>query len=153
MAYTEIKERNGRKYYYLVKSVRKNNTVSKDRIYLGVNLEKDVLLEKEKEADKKFKEEKIKKSIRGIKSKVVNIIKKNGIKKAGIFGSYARGEQKASSDIDILIEPTKEMGLFEIVNLEEELKKRLKKKIDLLTYASIHRLLREQILNEEVRII
>ena len=45
------------------------------------------------------------------------------------------------------------MGFFEIVNLEEELKKSLKKKIDLLTYASIHKLLRDKILNEEVRII
>ena len=153
MAYTEVKDRNNRKYYYRVKSIRKDNKISKKRIYLGVNLKKEDLLEKEIEADKKFIQEKVNKNIVKIKSQIINIIKKRGIKKAGIFGSYARGKQKVSSDIDILVEPTKEMGFFEIVELEEELKKRLKKKIDLLTYASIHRLLRDRILKEEVRII
>jgi len=105
------------------------------------------------EADKKFIKEKVKKNLIRIKPKIVKIIIKSGIKKAGIFGSYARGDQKASSDIDILIEPTREMGFFEIIRLEDELKEKLKKKIDLITYASIHKLLRDRILQEEVRII
>jgi uncharacterized protein len=153
MVYTEIKNRNKRKYYYRVKSVRKNNKVFKKRIYLGVDLNKEKLLSKGSEADIKFKQEKVNENLSKIKPKIEKIIKKKGIKKAGIFGSYARGEQNKNSDIDILIEPTKNMGFFEVVNLEEELKKALKKKIDLLTYASIHKLLRERILNEEVRII
>jgi uncharacterized protein len=153
MAYTEIKKRNSRRYYYRVKSVRKGGKVSKERIYLGADLGKEKLLEKESEADIKFKNEKIKNNLSKIRPKIEKIIKKIGIKKAGIFGSYARGEQKKDSDIDILIEPTKEMGFFEVVSLEEELKKVLKKKIDLLTYASIHKLLRDRILNEEVRIV
>lgn len=153
MAYMEVKERNGKKYYYLVRSVRKNNKVSKDRIYLGINLDKETLLKKEGEASREFNEKKVTKNINKIKGKIAPLIKRIGIKRAGIFGSYARGEQKASSDIDILIEPTKEMGFFEVVELEEELKKILKKKIDLLTYASIHKLLRDRILNEEVRIL
>lgn len=153
MAYMEIKERNENKYYYLVRSVRRNNQVSKDRIYLGVNLDKETLLKKKEEANKDFKEKKVNKTINKLKEKLVPLIKRTGIKRAGIFGSYARGEQKASSDIDILIEPTKEIGFFEIIELEEELKKTLKKKIDLLTYASIHNLLRERILHEEVRIL
>ncbi len=153
MAYTEIKKRNNRKYYYRVKSIREKNKISKKRIYLGVNLRKEQLSQKELEADKEFTKEKIEKGLSEIKSKIIKIIIKKGIKKAGIFGSYARGEQKASSDIDILIEPTKEMGFFDIVRIEDELKNNLKKKIDLLTYASIHKLLKERILNEEVRII
>jgi len=44
------------------------------------------------------------KEINKIKSKVKRILKKNGVVKAGIFGSYARGEQTKESDIDILIE-------------------------------------------------
>lgn len=153
MAYTEIKKRNNREYYYRVKSVRKNNKVSKERIYLGVNITKEQLSTKEGEADKKFIKEKINKSINKIKSKIIKIIIKSGVKKAGVFGSYAQGNQKVSSDIDILIEPTKEMGFFEIIRLEDELKEKLKKKIDLITYASIHKLLKDRILQEEVRII
>ncbi len=54
MAHTEIQEKKGRKYYYRVKSVRKKDKIAKERIYLGVNLDKDALEKKEKEADKKL---------------------------------------------------------------------------------------------------
>lgn len=52
MAYIEIKNKNGRKYYYRVKSVKHDKKVSKERIYLGVNLPKDELNKKVIEADK-----------------------------------------------------------------------------------------------------
>lgn len=54
MTYTEVKEKNKRKYYYRVKSVKLNGKVSKERIYLGVNLGKNKLKNKEKEADKQL---------------------------------------------------------------------------------------------------
>jgi len=54
MTYTEIKEKGSRKYYYRVRSVRKGKKVDKERIYLGGNLKKEDLKEKEKQADKKL---------------------------------------------------------------------------------------------------
>jgi len=54
MTYTEIKEKNGRKYYYRVRSVKQNKKVNKKRIYLGVNLSEEDLKKKETEADKKL---------------------------------------------------------------------------------------------------
>ena len=54
MAYTEIKEKNKRKYFYRVKSVRQGKKVTKKRIYLGVDLEKQKLSSKEKKADVKL---------------------------------------------------------------------------------------------------
>lgn len=54
MVHNEIQEKNGRKYYYRVKSVRIGKKVKKERIYLGVNLNKEELSKKEKEADKKL---------------------------------------------------------------------------------------------------
>lgn len=54
MVYNEIQEKNGRKYYYRVKSVRIGNKVRKERVYLGVNLGKEELEKKEKEADKRL---------------------------------------------------------------------------------------------------
>ena len=93
----------------------------------------------------------MKKQISKIMPKIKKILKKNGVVKAGIFGSYARGEQKKNSDIDILIEF--DGSLLDLVRLENELKKNLKKKVDLLTYRAIHPLLRKIILKEEIRII
>jgi len=54
MVHNEIQEKNGRKYYYRVKSIRNGKKVRKERIYLGVNLNKEQLKRKEKEADEKL---------------------------------------------------------------------------------------------------
>lgn len=91
------------------------------------------------------------KNIESLKKKIILLLKKEGVKKAGIFGSYARGEQRKNSDIDILVEF--DGSLLDLVRLEMELKKILKKKVDLLTYGGINHRLKEIILNEEMRII
>jgi Fic family protein len=54
MVYTEIKEKNGRKYFYRVKSIREGERVKKKRVYFGINLDKGKLSEKEKAADKEM---------------------------------------------------------------------------------------------------
>ena len=91
------------------------------------------------------------KEIDKLKMKIKPILKKNKIVRAGIFGSYARGEAKKNSDIDILIEF--KGGLLDLVGLELELKRILKRKVDLLTYKGINPLLKKRILLEEIRII
>lgn len=83
----------------------------------------------------------------------VPILKKNDVVKAGIFGSVARGEMKRGSDIDLLIKFKGRKSLFDLVRLERELKTTLRKKVDVLTYNSIHPFLKKQILREEVRIL
>ncbi|MCX6750153.1 MAG: nucleotidyltransferase domain-containing protein [Candidatus Pacearchaeota archaeon] len=89
--------------------------------------------------------------VKEISRKIKPLLKKNGVKKAGIFGSYSRGEQEEGSDIDILVDM--EGSLLDVIGLEIELKKLLKKKVDLLTYNGIHPSLKKQILHEEVRVI
>lgn len=86
-----------------------------------------------------------------LKPKIIKVLKKHQIARAGIFGSYAQGEQKKGSDVDILIEF--DDSLLKLVRLERELKNEIKLKVDLLTYNGIHPLLKKRILNEEIRII
>ncbi len=93
----------------------------------------------------------MKQKIKLPKQKIVKILKKYGIKKAGIFGSYVRGEQKKNSDIDILIEFND--SLLILVGIEMELEKVLKKKVDLITYGGLSPYLKKHILSEEVRIV
>lgn len=159
MVYTEIKERNGKKYFYRVLSFREGKKVSKSREYLGANLSKTELSFKEKEADinfelifKKLNRKKKKEIDNKLKSEIRDILIKNKIKRAGIFGSYARGDFRKDSDIDILIEPSEGMG-FGFAGLEIQLSDKLKKKIDLITYNGLSPYLKEKILDEEVRII
>jgi len=155
MAYDEIKKRNGNLYYYRAHSLRIGEKIAKIRKYLGKNLDNNKLEEKRKKADEeilKFLKEKRKEILGKLKEKIIKILKEEGIKKAGIFGSFARGEQKKGSDIDIVIEPAKNMG-FEFAGLSFKLSEELGRKVDLVTYKSLHPLLKSSILKEEVRII
>lgn len=88
-----------------------------------------------------------------LEKEIIPVLKKNNVIKAGLFGSYVRGENKKSSDIDILVKLKPGDGYFELVRLERDLQKHLGKKIDLVTYNSLNHLLRQRILKEEVRII
>jgi len=152
MAYTEVKERNRRKYYYRALSIRSGEKISKKRLYLGSNLNQSELKDKEKEADKQILQGKINKDLNKIRGIIVKVLKKYNVKKAGIFGSYVRGEQKKDSDIDIIIEYPKGLG-FRFAGIAMELEDKLKKKIDLLTYQGVSPYLKKNILEEEVRII
>ncbi len=55
----------------------------------------------------------------------------------GIFGSFARGENKNDSDLDILISFHDRMSLFRIVQIEQELSDKLGIRIDLVTENSV----------------
>jgi uncharacterized protein len=90
-----------------------------------------------------------------IKRKIIPILKRNKIAKAGIFGSYARGEQKKRSDIDIVIKVKsgEKFSLFDLSGLKIELEEKLKKKVDINTYRALHPELKNQILKEEVKIL
>lgn len=89
-----------------------------------------------------------------IKKKVLPILRKHAVKRAAIFGSFARGEARAKSDVDILIEyKTKNKSLFDLVDLKSELEETLDRKVDVITYNSIYWRIREQILAEQVVIL
>ena len=156
MAFTEIRNINGKKYYYRVVSVRNGDKVSKNRIYLGNGLTDSEIIKKEKEADIKMLVEKTKpnKEIEKIKSKITKVLKKNKVTKAGIFGSYSRGEQNKNSDIDIVVEINdSNMSLLGFIRLSRLLEGLLKIKVDLVEYSAIKPRIKERILKEEIRII
>ncbi len=89
-----------------------------------------------------------------IKTKIVPILKKHEVKRASVFGSFARGEAKKKSDVDLLIEyKGKHKSLWDLVELKLELEEVLKRTVDILTYKSIYWRLRERILAEQVVIL
>jgi len=64
------------------------------------------------------------------------IRRRYGVIILGIFGSYARGEQNELSDIDILVEVEKPIGL-KFFELWDELESLLSVKVDLLTIKAV----------------
>ncbi len=78
------------------------------------------------------------------REKIVEIFRKEfpylkdnfAVKKIGLFGSYARGLPKKDSDIDMVIDFEKPIGL-KFIDLAEYLEKILRRKVDILTPAGI----------------
>lgn len=70
----------------------------------------------------------------------------------GVFGSYARGEQKARSDVDILVKFLKGATLFDFVGLGNFLEDKLNLKVDVVSERAIREELRQQILKEVVTV-
>ena len=93
------------------------------------------------------------KELENLKMKIIPVLREYKVTQAGIFGSYARGEQKKKSDIDILIKINDDASLLTIIGLKMELEKRIKRKVDLVEYETIRKELRKQILNDEIRIL
>lgn len=60
-----------------------------------------------------------------------------GVKRIGVFGSYARGEPGKRSDIDILVEFGQPVGYFKFMKLEERLGELLGVKVDLVTEGAL----------------
>jgi len=87
------------------------------------------------------------------KKKILEILKKHDVKRASLFGSIVRDEMTKDSDIDILIEFEGSKSLLDLVRLKLNLEEVLKFKVDVVTYNSLHPLLKEQILAEEVEIL
>ncbi len=82
-------------------------------------------------------------------SLIVPLLEKYGVKKASFFGSYARGDFHKKSDVDLLIQLPQGMTLFGFADLKLDLEEKLQKEVDLVTYRSIHPLLKDQILKEQ----
>ena len=91
--------------------------------------------------------------IQKIQAQIVPILKEAGVLRSSIFGSVARGEANEKSDVDILIEFPRGKSMFDLIDLEEKLEAKLGKKVDLVTYQSVHHLLRDIIFKEQVKIL
>ena len=76
---------------------------------------------------------------------IYDVLKKHNVKKASIFGSYAKDKYDKKSDVDILVEFKGKATLLDLVRLKKELEKKLGKSVDVLTYKSVHPLLKDEI--------
>ncbi|MBI5152451.1 nucleotidyltransferase family protein [Candidatus Peregrinibacteria bacterium] len=88
-------------------------------------------------------------TIQAIKQKIMPILKCQGVVKAALFGSFARGDAKKNSDIDILVKLKGDKTLLDLVGLKLELEDKLGRKVDILTYGGINPHLKNIILNEQ----
>jgi hypothetical protein len=90
-------------------------------------------------------------TLQNIKEITLPILKNYGIAKAFIFGSYARGEQREDSDIDLLIEykPDAKRSLFTLARLKIELEEALQRDVDVVTENALSPYIRESALKSK----
>jgi predicted nucleotidyltransferase len=82
------------------------------------------------------------------KDRLVAICRRNDVTMVGVFGSMARGEATAQSDVDLLVKFGKRKSLLALVRLERELSTALGRKVDVLTEPAISPYLRDRILRD-----
>lgn len=83
---------------------------------------------------------------------ITPILKKHGIRRAGLFGSYAKNSTTQNSDVDILVELGSDFSLLDFIRVKLDLEDILKTKVDLVEYQAIKPRLKNKILSEEMRI-
>ena len=74
------------------------------------------------------------------------------IKSLSLFGSVARDEARPDSDIDILVEFNHPVGLFQFIELQQRLEEILGCEVDLGTPRSLKPYIKQQVLQEAVRV-
>ena len=89
----------------------------------------------------------IKAKLSGYKSELRRIYK---VTEIGIFGSYAREDQKENSDIDILVTFEKTPGLLKFLELENHLSDFLGIHVDLVRKEAVRKELKDTILRNTV---
>ncbi len=92
-------------------------------------------------------------SIEQISKRIMPILIRHKVSKAGVFGSVARGDNTADSDVDLLVEIPADISLLDFAGIKLELEDALNRKVDLVEYAAIKQVIRETIMKEQVSIL
>jgi len=100
-----------------------------------------------------FGEESMSDQMQPVREKIIGILHRNDVKKASFFGSIVRGEMTEESDVDLLVEFEGKKSLLDLAHLKNELEDAINRRVDVLTYKSLHPRLKERILDEQVPII
>jgi hypothetical protein len=91
--------------------------------------------------------------MQAVREKIIDILRRNDVKRASFFGSIVRGELTEGSDVDILVEFEGKKSLLDLAHLKNELEDTINRRVDVLTYKSLHPRLKDRILAEQVPIL
>ncbi len=78
-------------------------------------------------------------------------LRKFGVRSLSLFGSTARNQARGNSDVDLLVEFDRPVGLFEFARLKLYLEQVLGRTVDLVTPEALRKELRDIILKDSIR--
>lgn len=86
------------------------------------------------------------------REEILQVAAKHGAHNVRVFGSAARGEADASSDIDLLVELEPGRSLLDHIALVQDLGDLLGRRVDVVTERSLHWYIRDRVVEEAVRL-
>ncbi|MFB6099205.1 MAG: nucleotidyltransferase family protein [Salinibacter sp.] len=81
---------------------------------------------------------------------ILQLAREHGARNVRIFGSAARGDATADSDLDVLVEMEEGRSLVDHVALKQDLEDLLGQDVDVVTEKSLHPRIRERVLREAI---
>ena len=85
--------------------------------------------------------------------KILPVLRRHNVLRAAVFGSFARGEPREDSDLDILVEFGGDKSLLDLAGLKLDLEEILGRSVDVITYRGLSPRIRERVLEEQVPIL
>jgi len=85
-----------------------------------------------------------------VRADMLRVCAQYGARKVRLFGSMARGDAGASSDVDILVDFEPSRSLLDRVALTQDLEDLLGRKVQVVTEKALHWYIRDRILDQAV---
>lgn len=86
------------------------------------------------------------------REEILRIAARHGARDLRLFGSLARGEARADSDVDILVKLDPGYSLLDLIAIKQDLEDLLECHVDVVTEAAISPYIREQVLKNAVNL-
>jgi hypothetical protein len=86
--------------------------------------------------------------LRARRSEILSLAARYGARNVRVFGSVARGNDRADSDIDLLVDVEPGRSLLDVIGFEQDLSELLGRKVEVLTDGGLSPYLQQQILAE-----
>lgn len=83
-----------------------------------------------------------------VKKRTTPVLRAYGVARARVFGSTARGDARSDSDVDLLIDLKKPVGMIAYARLVQALEASLGRDVDVVTESSLNRHLRPYVLRD-----
>lgn len=87
-------------------------------------------------------------ALKNSRDAILAIASRHGASNVRVFGSVARGEDTADSDLDLLVDMEDGRSLYDLIGFQQEVEKLLGRRVDVLTERAINRHLKDYVLTE-----
>ncbi|MGA2938198.1 MAG: nucleotidyltransferase family protein [Syntrophobacteraceae bacterium] len=89
-------------------------------------------------------------AVREKREEILKVAARRGAKNVRLFGSLARGEESADSDVDLLVDMEEGRSLLDLSNLLQDMEQLLGCRVHLVEPEALHWAIRERIIEEAV---